>query len=202
VTSHLGPHFRILGVVLGALMVVTAVVLAFLPGTPRPDWVMLLAGSALLYQSIQELRHFGLRRVTEATSPGGVPTGSRWGIAPYFIVDDVVAAANYYRDTLGFSYDRFWNEPPSFCMVERNGITIMLAQLEESGHVRPNRTVDPEGESWDGYIWVDNADALYAEFKSKGVKITRAICDQPYGCRDFDIEDVNGYRLCFGHILT
>jgi uncharacterized glyoxalase superfamily protein PhnB len=129
------------------------------------------------------------------------PATSRWGIAPYFLVDDVVASANYYRDKLGFSYDRFWNEPPSFCMVERNGITIMLAQLEVSGKVRPNRTVDPEGESWDGYIWVADADALYAEFKAKGVKITRDICDQPYGCRDFDIEDVNGYRLCFGHIL-
>ena len=23
-------------------------------------------------------------------------------------------------------------------------------------------------------------------------------CDQPYGCRDFDVEDCNGYRLCFG----
>ena len=51
------------------------------------------------------------------------------------------------------------------------------------------------------YIWVDDADALYAEFKSKGVTIARDICDQPYGCRDFDVEDCNGYRLCFGHDL-
>jgi hypothetical protein len=28
--------------------------------------------------------------------------------------------------------------------------------------------------------------------------ITRSLCDQPYGCRDFDVEDRNGYRLCFG----
>ena len=41
----------------------------------------------------------------------------RWYIAPYFIVDDVVTTANYYRDKLGFHYDRFWNEPPAFCMV-------------------------------------------------------------------------------------
>jgi hypothetical protein len=46
-----------------------------------------------------------------------------------------------------------------------------------------------------------NADGLYAEFKSKGVKITRDICDQPYGCRDFDVEDCNGYRLCFGQAM-
>lgn len=43
------------------------------------------------------------------------------------------------------------------------------------------------------------ADEFHAEFKSKGVTIARDICDQPYGCRDFDVEDCNGYRLCFGH---
>jgi uncharacterized glyoxalase superfamily protein PhnB len=42
-------------------------------------------------------------------------------------------------------------------------------------------------------------DALCAEFKAKGVTIARDICEQPYGCRDFDVEDCNGYRLCFGH---
>jgi predicted enzyme related to lactoylglutathione lyase len=55
-----------------------------------------------------------------------------------------------------------------------------------------------KGEAWDAYIWVENADALNRELKSKGVKIARDICDQPYGCRDFDVEDCNGYRLCFG----
>lgn len=127
-----------------------------------------------------------------------VVTGPRWSIAPYFIVDDVVTTANYYRDKLGFQYKRFWNEPPSFCMVYRNGVVIMLAQVENTGNMRPNRLVDLEGEAWDAYIWIENADAIYTEFKSKGVKITRHICDQPYGCRDFDVEDCNGYRLCFG----
>jgi len=32
----------------------------------------------------------------------------RWVSAPYFIVDDVVSTANYYRDKLGFHYERFW----------------------------------------------------------------------------------------------
>lgn len=125
----------------------------------------------------------------------------RWGIAPLFIVDDVVSSANYYRDKLGFAYDRFWGEPPCFCMVRRNGITIMLNQLAEKGKIRPNRMADPAGETWDAYVWVDDADALLSDFKRKGVKIAREICDQPYGCRDFDIEDCNGYRLCFGQDL-
>jgi predicted enzyme related to lactoylglutathione lyase len=125
----------------------------------------------------------------------------RWSIAPYFIVDDVVTTANYYRDKLGFQYKRLWGEPECFCMVTRNGIWIMLAQLEKSGVMRPNHIVDPEEGAWDAYIWIENADALNTEFKSKGVKITRDICDQPYGCRDFDVEDCNGYRLCFGQTL-
>jgi len=125
----------------------------------------------------------------------------RWTIAPYFIVDDVVTTANYYRDKLGFQYSRFWGEPPCFCMVTRSGIVIMLGQFEKKGVMRPNRTVDPEGGAWDAYIWIENADALLAEFKSKAVTIAREICDQPYGCRDFDVEDCNGYRLCFGQNL-
>ena len=125
-------------------------------------------------------------------------TKQRWRVAPYFIVDDVIATVNFYRDRLGFSYERFWGEPPCFAMVNRSGITIMLSQLEKSGLMRPNSVADPEKSAWDAYIWVDDADALYEEFKGKGVKITREICDQPYHCRDFDIQDCNGYTLCFG----
>ena len=125
-----------------------------------------------------------------------------WSIAPYFIVDDVVASADFYRDRLGFRYERFWGDPPSFCMVWRSGVVIMLAQLERQGVARPNRTVDPEGGAWDAYVWVDDADALLAEFRTKGVTLARDICDQIYGCRDFEIDDCNGYRLCFGHSTT
>ena len=130
-----------------------------------------------------------------------ISNNPRWTIAPYFIVDDVVTTANYYRDKLGFNYERFWSEPPSFCMVTRDGIVIMLGQLEKTGVMRPNRVVDPEGGAWDAYIWIENVDAIYAEFKSNKVTIARDICDQIYGCRDFDVDDCNGYRLCFGQDL-
>jgi uncharacterized glyoxalase superfamily protein PhnB len=125
----------------------------------------------------------------------------RWNIAPYFIVADVVATADYYRDQLGFQYERFYGEPPAFCMVHRGGIIIMLSRIEGAASMNPNRLTDPHGEAWDAYVWVEDADALYEEFKAKGVTIARPICDQPYGNRDFDIEDCNGYRLCFGHSI-
>jgi hypothetical protein len=126
----------------------------------------------------------------------------RWMVAPVFVVDDVVATANEYRDRLGFTYERFWGDPPSFCMVKRGGVVIMLSQIDGKGAIRPNRLADPAGELWDAYVWVEDADAVLEEFRRRGVKIARDICDQPYGCRDFDVEDRNGYRLCFGHDLA
>lgn len=126
---------------------------------------------------------------------------ARWGIAPYFLVADVVASANFYRDKLGFTYERFWGDPPSFCMVRRAGVTVMLAQVESPSVVRPNAVAEGGG-AWDAYVWVEDADALYAEFKGRGVAIAREICDQPYGCRDFDLLDRDGYRLCFGADLA
>jgi len=125
----------------------------------------------------------------------------QWNIAPYFLVGDVVATAHFYRDTLGFKFDRFWGEPPAFCMVRRGGVIIMLSQIAEPSLVRPNNLVERAGGLWDAYVWVDDADALHAEFVAKGATIARALCDQEYGCRDFDVLDCNGYRLCFGQDL-
>ncbi|HEX3472314.1 MAG TPA: VOC family protein [Silvibacterium sp.] len=132
-----------------------------------------------------------------------VKTAARphWNVAPCFIVDDVVVTANFYRDKLGFNYQRFWGEPPCFTMVRRGGITIMLNKPETSAFMHPNGKTNPEEGIWDAYIWVEDADALYEEFQRVGVRIAREICNQPYGCRDFDIEDCNGYRLCFGQDL-
>jgi hypothetical protein len=122
----------------------------------------------------------------------------RWSVAPNFYTADVVAAANDYRDKLGFQYDQFFGDPPAFCMPNRGGVVFMLRQATRPEDVRPNRLVDPEGEAWDAYVWVDDADALCAEFRGKGAKVVREPCNQSYGCRDFDVEDLNGYRICFG----
>lgn len=123
-----------------------------------------------------------------------------YGISPYFIVDDVIQSAEFYRDKLGFRFNRFWGEPPQFVIVHRDGAQVMLKSINSPGHVRPNNRVNPNA-CWDAYIRVKDADALYEELRSRGVKITREIEDAPYGCRDFDVEDNSGYILCFGQNL-
>ena len=43
------------------------------------------------------------------------------GSAPILLVKDVVASADYYRDKVGFSYERVWGEPQVFVSF---GVTI------------------------------------------------------------------------------
>lgn len=124
-----------------------------------------------------------------------------YGVAPYLIVDDLAQSAEFYRDKLGFQFDRYWGEPPSFVIVHRDGVFIMLKHIGSAGHVRPNHSVNPDA-CWDAYIWVKDAQALYDELRAQGVKIAREICDTDYGCRDFDVEDNSGYILCFGQDLA
>jgi len=45
---------------------------------------------------------------------------------------------------------------------------------------------------------VNDADALYEEVKGRGAKIDYELCDQPYGCREFGIQDLDGYDIAFG----
>jgi uncharacterized glyoxalase superfamily protein PhnB len=126
------------------------------------------------------------------------PDQKFFAIAPYFVVDDVTKSAEFYRDMLGFDFDKIWGEPPQFVIVHRDELHIMLKS--NSGQSHPNRSVDKNA-VWDAYIWITDADALCEEFRSRGVKITRKIEDMDYGCRDFDVEDDSGYILCFGQNL-
>ena len=121
-------------------------------------------------------------------------------VAPYFIVDDILQSAAFYRDKLGFQFDRIWGQPPQFVIVHRDDVYIMLKSIGSAGNSRPNHTVHADA-PWDAYIWVKDADALYDELRSRGVKITREIENEPYGCRDFDVEDNSGYIICFGQNL-
>jgi hypothetical protein len=51
------------------------------------------------------------------------PAAKLTASAPVLLVRDVVSAANHYRDALGFTYERFWGDPPSFVILTGTGCT-------------------------------------------------------------------------------
>ena len=119
--------------------------------------------------------------------------------AAVLLVKDVLAAANHYRDKLGFKYHGFFGEPPAFCILQRDGCHLMLKQVEDPQHVVPHWMVSDK--LCNVYFWVTDADALHAEFKRRGATIDYGPCDQPYGCREFGIQDLDGYDISFGQIV-
>jgi uncharacterized glyoxalase superfamily protein PhnB len=119
-------------------------------------------------------------------------------LAPVLLVADVVKAAAYYADALGFRAARMWGDPPTFCIVGRDGLEIMLNQVAAGDSFRPNADYDGR---FDAYFWVRDADGLFAEFSANGADIVCAPDDLPYGMREFQLRDVDGHLLAFGHDL-
>lgn len=103
------------------------------------------------------------------------------------LVEDVQKSQDYYRDQLGFRIDGQF--------VERGGVSFLIKQADHAGLIRPNHTVNGFMET---YIWVDDADAVYADLKARGAILEAEPANQSYGMREFLVYDPDGYRFCVG----
>jgi uncharacterized glyoxalase superfamily protein PhnB len=118
---------------------------------------------------------------------------------PVLLVKDVVKAAAYYTDKLGFKSERFWGEPPMFTIMHRDGVSIMLNQVGANDTFRPNGDYDGR---FSIYIDTSDADALHAEFQSRGADIVCPPDDQPYLMREFQVRDLEGHLIGCGHDIS
>lgn len=108
-------------------------------------------------------------------------------------VDDAVATAEFYRDTLGFEIAFTWGDPPYYAIVARgDGVGIHLSEREDT-----SRRIQP----CSVYIFVDDVDAVYEEYKTNGLEMFAPPEDQEYGMREFEVRDMNGHFLTFGQRL-
>ena len=121
------------------------------------------------------------------------------GSAPILLVKDVEASANYYRDKVGFKYDRFWGDPPGFCILYRDGFHLMLSRAENEKDIIPHWKVVHH--MWNVYFWVDDATKMYEELKASGATIDYHLGEKDYGCLEFGISDPDGYDIAFGEII-
>ncbi len=131
---------------------------------------------------------------------GDIMKGKLLNPAAVLLVRDVVVATNHYRDALGFGYKEFFGEPASYVILQRDGCYLMLKQAEKPEHVVPHWTVSDKLSNV--YFWVENVNALHEEFVQRGAAIDYGPCDQPYGCREFGIQDLDGYDISFGEVIA
>ncbi|WP_345101069.1 VOC family protein [Mucilaginibacter panaciglaebae] len=107
---------------------------------------------------------------------------------PQLPVADVEMAQLYYKDVLGF--DISWIYPDrSIGAVAREGISIFFARADEP--IIPNIH----------WMFADDIDLSYAEFKGRGAQIIDDIENKPWNMKQFAISDLNGHIFYIHHDL-
>lgn len=119
--------------------------------------------------------------------------------APVLLVSDILHSAGWYRDKLGYQYEKFYGDPPSFCILERDRSFIMLCQIKDKSEIKPHWKITEK--MWNVYVWTDNAEELFNEFKSNGAEIDYELGIKPYNVKEFGVIDPDGYDIGFGEIL-
>jgi catechol 2,3-dioxygenase-like lactoylglutathione lyase family enzyme len=128
---------------------------------------------------------FGQTYHEEQDSPsrrGAQPHGLRQAL-PEVPFDNVPAAVDYYCDVLGF---RINYRQDDLGVVDRDAITVLLIA----------RTGQHQGIGSFG-VYVDDADALFAELSAKGARVQGAPVSHPWGLRNFSVLDLEGNRITF-----
>lgn len=118
--------------------------------------------------------------------------------APVLLVSDLAASVAYWTDRIGFEA-RVWGEPPDFAILRRDGAFLMLSQKPDGHEIVPNWKV--KDKLWNAYFWVDDAAAMFGELQASGAIIDYDLCEQPYGVREFGIQDLDGHDIAFGQDL-
>ena len=120
-------------------------------------------------------------------------------IAPVVGCTDVTLVPEWFRDVLGFNLDPNLvfvldeDDGASYAILDRDGMNVHL-QIRR-------RPIAHEDNTYDFYASVPDAAALLKEFEGRGVKVVQPLEDQPYGMRDFSVENPEGGRIMFGSAI-
>lgn len=71
----------------------------------------------------------------------------------------------------------------------------MLRQVEDPKHFVPHYKVAYN--IWNIYFWVDDVVAIYDELKGRGATIDYEIEIKPYSCKEFGVQNLDGYDIAF-----
>lgn len=105
-------------------------------------------------------------------------------IMPELPCDDVDAAVAHYRDVLGFTVNYAQQD---LGVMDRDRVRLLLIA----------RTARHNGIG-SCYVYVQDADRMHAELIESGANVLNSPVSQPWGLREFVVEDPEGNRITFG----
>lgn len=134
-----------------------------------------------------------LSEAPSTASPPSPPLRLKAAV-PVLYVRDVSAAAQFYRDKLGFQIDFVHGHPAFYGAVSRDGACLHLKFVHEP--VFRSGSVDDEGLIM-AFVPIDNIKTLYAEYRAQGVSFSQEPTKQAWGATDFHVTDTDGNRIAF-----
>ena len=120
-------------------------------------------------------------------------------ISPLLAVRNMKETIEFYTNSLGFKAGMAFPDAtnPEYVDLSKDGMVIMCIPAKDHG-------ISHEEKFGIGvylYMKIDgDIDEYYEELKKKGVRIAVDIKEEPYGVRDFTVEDIDGYQLTFNQI--
>ena len=120
------------------------------------------------------------------------------GIVPQFTVPDVVKTAEYYRDVWGFTLRGYWQDPPVFAIVEKDGVEIFFNKARPGTTPRTGRVAG----GYDAYLHVRGLDTWTATLEANGADIIDGPELRVYGKRELVVRDINGLIIALGEEAT
>ncbi len=118
-------------------------------------------------------------------------------ISPFFIVADLQKSVAHYVERFGF--ELAFDGPPDdvyYAGVKREGASIMLKAITPDIRPQPNHTRH-EWARWDAYVYAEDPDALFTEFKGRRAAFTKELSFIDAGLWGFEVADADGYVLAF-----
>lgn len=105
-------------------------------------------------------------------------------------VKNLETSSLYYQNVLGFKQD---SQFPGWDFLSRDSCYLMLGECADE-----IPAAQTGNHSYFAYLEVQDAKALYNEFKSKGAEFVKKMKDEPWGMREFGIRTIDGHRMMFG----
>ena len=120
-------------------------------------------------------------------------------LSPTLAVRDMKETIKFYKNSLGFKMGLAFPDAnnPGYAELSKDGMVLMFISAKDCKIGSEEKL----GVGVNLYMQIDgDIDEYYQELKKRGVKITVDIADEPYGIRDFTVEDINGYQLTFNQL--
>lgn len=101
---------------------------------------------------------------------------------------NIMETVNFYESNLDFKVNFKWGDPVDYVVGKLGNSTSI--------HFTQNSTIGQTHYSI--YVFVHDVNEVHAQLKAGKITIENDIGNRDYGMRDFDICDINGFRITFG----